>query len=76
MTDDRSAFTEAREAGLVRRHETRLARALDCRNCEDSDPGSVHALDEHCARNKCQPGCEFVAPHPSHPCGKYARGTS
>lgn len=45
----------------------------DCRNCEDSDPGANHALDAHCARNRCQPGCEFVAPHPSHPCGQYTR---
>ena len=28
MTDDRSAFTEAREVGLQRRHETREARAI------------------------------------------------
>lgn len=21
----------------------------------------------------CQPGCEFIAPHPSHPCGQYTR---
>lgn len=28
MTDDRSAFTEARDAGLAKRHETREARAI------------------------------------------------
>ena len=24
----------------------------------------------------CKPGCEFVAPHPSHPCGQYTRERS
>ena len=43
----------------------------DCRNCEDSDPGSLHTLDEYCARDKCESGCEFIAPHPNHPCGKH-----
>lgn len=28
MTDDRSAFTEARDAGLAKRQETREARAI------------------------------------------------
>jgi hypothetical protein len=31
MTDDRSEFTAAREAGLRQRHEQRLARAEDMR---------------------------------------------
>lgn len=42
--------------------------AYDCRNCEDSDPGSLHAFDEHCGADKCEAGCMFFAPHPSHPC--------
>lgn len=44
---------------------------MDCRNCEDIDPGSHHALDRFCLRDKCEPRCEFIPPHPEHPCGTY-----
>lgn len=50
--------------------------AWACRNCEDIDPGSHHALDEFCLRDKCEPGCEFIAPHPAHPCGTYVKARS
>lgn len=46
---------------------------LDCRNCEDIDPGPYHALDEFCGADKCAPWCEFTPPHPRHPCGKYPK---
>jgi hypothetical protein len=45
--------------------------AMDCRNCEDIDPGAHHAQDAYCLRDKCEPGCEFIAPHPDHLCGPY-----
>jgi len=51
MTDDRTPFREARDAGLVKRHEQRLARAQVCKNCGKpiaqvnwaSGPGWWHA---------------------------------
>lgn len=109
MTDDRSAFTEARAAGKAKQHEQRLARARATR----SDPAAGHdwtitrtgdAVDirvvdragndilipadlteawrlalglleaiRGTSSRPCRPGCEFVAPHPSHPCGQYTR---
>lgn len=69
--DARAEMQAARDAGLQRRHETRLSRVRDCRNCEDSDAGQgFHAMDEFCPVGKCEPGCEFIAPH-EPPCGTY-----
>lgn len=103
MTDDRSAFTEARDAGLRARHETREARAvrrqvsgfiadlIDDYPGPDPSPRSpawwagYEEAKRDCAliartfgsseteTRSCQPGCEFIAPHPSHPCGQYMR---
>lgn len=102
MTDDRSAFTEARDAGLKQRHETREARAirraqirvvanhlrLSSKTDSNGDGDlTIYADDvdalaaeivgelipQEAKSRPCQPGCEFVAPHPSHPCGQYKR---
>ena len=46
---------------------------------EDGDGLSLPWMDQRKADRRgpasrpCKPGCEFVAPHPSHPCGQYTR---
>lgn len=44
-----------------------MSNTTDCRNCEDSDPGALHALDEFCGRDKCASNCCLVPPH-AGPC--------
>lgn len=44
---------------------------MDCRNCEDGDAGEGHHTeDAFCPVGKCEPGCEFIAPHIGD-CGTY-----
>lgn len=62
MTDDRSAFTEARDAGLQRRHETREARAAARNAVERSAAVYVLRQFEALMRNRIE-GCKGETRH-------------